>query len=242
MPVLADEASLTWGLDLAVGDRLTVRDENGRERELRFAAALQGSLFQGSILVSERNFLALFPSSRGYTRFLVDAPGMMITERERLAGEIENAMRGYGAHVVSAAEKLRSYQAVTNTYLLMFLVLGGFGLLIGLGGFGVFIRQNAARRAGEFALFSALGFSRPWIFRQFLAEQLVILFAALVTGLAAAALALLPAIIFSGGRLPWAVLLALLIGMGGGGWLWTRHSVRLALRGDIIGILKREAV
>ena len=151
-------------------------------------------------------------------------------------------MRGYGARVVTAVDKLRTYQAVTNTYLLMFLVLGGFGLLIGLGGFGVFIRQSAVLRAGEFALLTALGFSRKRIFRQFVTEQLIILFAALGTGLAAACLALLPAVISSGGQVPWVILAALMGGMSTGGVLWTRRAAGQALRGDIITVLKRENI
>ncbi len=242
LPALADEDGLTWGLGLAVGDRLALTDETGREREVYFAGALRGSLFQGSILVSEKRFLELFPSSRGYTRFLVDAPEIEDRYRERLAAGIENALRAYGARAVSAVDKLRSYQEVTNTYLLMFLVLGGLGLIIGLGGFGVFIRRHAARRAGEFALLAALGFSRTFIRRQFLLEQLIILCAALVTGLLAAVVALLPAVIAGGGRVPWILLAALFAGMGGAGFVWTRRAVNLSLRGDLIGVLKRDVV
>ena len=51
----------------------------GEEFELagvryRIVAALQDSLFQGELIVSEQNFLRLFPDSAGYRFFLLSTP------------------------------------------------------------------------------------------------------------------------------------------------------------------------
>ncbi|MBN2353672.1 MAG: ABC transporter permease [Spirochaetales bacterium] len=237
---IADEESLTWNLGLAAGDRIAIRDESGRERSALFVAALSNSLFQGSVIVSEDEFLRLYPSSSGYTRFLVDARGFSAADRDALAATLRDRLRPFGADVESAEARLFRYNRVADTYLLMFLVLGGLGLLIGIGGFGVLVRRDLVSRRGEIALMRAVGIPARDVFRSLLAEQFIVLAAALAVGLSASLVALLPAAIKAPGRLPWAILICLFAVMAVGGFLWVRRSVRGALGGDLIGVLKNE--
>jgi putative ABC transport system permease protein len=237
---IADEESLTWNLGLALGDKLAIRDEAGRERSFLFAATLANSLFQGSVLVSEEEFLRLYPSSSGYTRFLVDAPGFSAAARDALAAALRDRLRAFGTEVEPAAARLFRYNRVADTYLLMFLVLGGLGLLIGIGGFGVLVRRTLAGRRGEIALMRAVGIPARDVFRALLAEQYLILAAALLVGLLASLIALLPTALKAVDRLPWAILAGLFALMAAGGFFWVRRSVRGALRGDLCGVLKNE--
>jgi putative ABC transport system permease protein len=240
VPAAADEASLEWSLGIKLGDELAIHDEAGRERRLRINAAISNSLFQGSVLVSEDEFLALFPSSGGYTRFLVDAPGFSRAAREKLAADIQNGLRTFGAEAITAEARLFRFNEVANTYLLMFLILGGLGLLIGIGGFGVFIRQSMAGRMGEIALLRAIGIPGRLVFRQLLAEQCLVLAGALGLGLLASFSALLPIALKAADRLPWAAVAGLVLVMAGGGFLLVRREVRRALRTDIMSALKNE--
>jgi ABC-type antimicrobial peptide transport system permease subunit len=227
-------------LGLKIGDTLLIRDGQGRERNLRFVATLAGSLFQGSVIIGEKDFLALFPSATGFSRFLVDAPSLSTEQRVSSVPHLENLLRNFGAQVMTTEAKLFMYQQVENTYLVMFLLLGGFGLLIGVGGFGVFIQRTIASRRGEFALLVAVGFQKWTISGAVFWEHLVILASALLTGMAAALLALIPAILKAGNQVPWAILAFLFCGMAAGGFLWVRRTVRAGLKGDLISILKNE--
>jgi ABC-type antimicrobial peptide transport system permease subunit len=240
IPAFADEASLTWGLGLKIGDTINVRDEQDKARVIKFVGTLSNSIFQGSILVSEKHFLELFLSSQGYTRFLVDAPEMEDAQRVALAGRLQNILRNFGAALQTTEARLFSFQQVANTYLLLFLLLGGFGLLIGIGGFGVLIQRSIAERRGEFALMLAVGFSKRTLVFIVLVQELFILFTALIVGLAAALLALYPALAEAGEKIPWGILSALVAAMAGGGFLWVWRSVTGSLKGNIIGILKNE--
>ena len=73
VPVIGDANSLTYVLHLKVGDEMTVDGANG-PLKLRIVAALSDSIFQSELLMSEKNFLRLFPSEEGYRMFLVDVP------------------------------------------------------------------------------------------------------------------------------------------------------------------------
>src|SRR6185369_11912289 len=73
VPVIGDANSLTYVLHLKVGDEMTVDGANG-PLKLRIVAALSDSIFQSELLMSEKNFLRLFPSEEGYRMFLIDVP------------------------------------------------------------------------------------------------------------------------------------------------------------------------
>jgi len=75
VPVIVDSNSMTYVLHLKLGDEF-VMDRGGGEKpiRLRLVASLKDSLFQSEFIMSERNFLRLFPDSEGYRFFLMDVP------------------------------------------------------------------------------------------------------------------------------------------------------------------------
>ena len=65
------------------------------------------------------------------------------------------ALRDRGLELTPAAEKLNAFNAVQNTYLDTFQVLGALGLLLGSVGLGVVVLRNVLERRGELALLAA---------------------------------------------------------------------------------------
>src|ERR1035437_8800848 len=65
VPAIADANSLTYSLHRKLGEEFDLAGVR-----YRIVAALQDSVFQGELLISEENFLRLFPDSAGY-RFLL---------------------------------------------------------------------------------------------------------------------------------------------------------------------------
>ena len=92
IPAVVDQSVLTWGLHKSIGDTLTYTDEQGREFKLKVVGSLENSVFQGSVLISERNFMERFPSESGTRVFLVDAPNPLA----RLSETIRRALRDFG--------------------------------------------------------------------------------------------------------------------------------------------------
>src|SRR2546425_885221 len=60
----------------------------------------------------------------------------------------------------SATRRLAAFNAVQNTYLNTFQVLGGLGLLLGSMGLGVVVLRNVLERRSELGLLQAVGFTR----------------------------------------------------------------------------------
>src|SRR4029078_13650456 len=73
VPVITDVNSLTYVLHLKVGDDLVV-EHSPQPLRLRVVAALSDSIFQSELLMSDKNFVRLFPDEQGYRFFLLDTP------------------------------------------------------------------------------------------------------------------------------------------------------------------------
>ena len=79
-----------------------------------------------------------------------------------------------------AAQRLNEFNAVQNTYLGTFQILGGLGLLLGSAGLGVVVLRNVLERRGELGLLVAVGFRRRLLHRLVLSEHGALLGAGLV--------------------------------------------------------------
>ena len=69
VPAIADESAILWQYHIGIGKDLAITDGNGNEVRLRFVASLAGSSLADEIIISEANFLKLFPSTTGYGFF-----------------------------------------------------------------------------------------------------------------------------------------------------------------------------
>jgi ABC-type antimicrobial peptide transport system permease subunit len=135
---------------------------------------------------------------------------------------------------------MNAFNAVQNTYLSTFQVLGGLGLLLGSAGLGVVVLRNVLERRGELGLLLAVGFRRRELQRLVLAEHALLLALGLGLGLLAALIAILPAVLSPGGEIPWRSLPVTLSGVLLNGALWTWLATRVALRGELLAALRNE--
>ena len=132
------------------------------------------------------------------------------------------------------------FNAVQNTYLGTFQVLGGLGLLLGSVGLGIVVLRNVLERRGELAVLLAVGFRKPQVQRLLLIENGALLSLGLGAGVIAAAVAVLPAVLSPAAQLPYGSLAATLGGVLLNGALWTWAATRLAVRGDLLKALRNE--
>ena len=124
--------------------------------------------------------------------FLVDAPPR---EAAAVSAALTRGLRGRGLELTTAADRLNAFNAVQNTYLDTFQVLGGLGLLLGSAGLGVVVLRNVLERRGELALLAAVGFTPRALRRLVVAEHALLQTLGLMIGVAAAVLALLPVLL-----------------------------------------------
>ncbi|MCP3914670.1 MAG: ABC transporter permease [bacterium] len=234
IPGFADASSVRWTMKKSVGDVIEYTDERGEPFRVRIAGTLVDSVLQGHLVISEEAFRARFPGQSGYRMFLVDAP----LERAReISGTVTRALEDVGLELVPAARRLDEFNAVQNTYLSIFQVLGGLGVLLGSIGLGVVVLRNALERRSELAVLRALGFSRRALRRLLLSEHAALGALGLGTGAAAALLALAP---LTSGRasLPFSLALVALIALNALVWIWVAASA--AVRGELVAALRNE--
>ncbi len=237
VPAIGDYPTVFWALGKDVGDELEYTDETGRTFRVRIVGMLASSILQGSLIIAENEFVARFPSVDGYRAFLVDAPS---DEVDAVAQELSTGLKDYGLVLTLAAERLAAFSAVENTYLSIFMVLGGLGLVLGSIGLGLVVLRNMLERRGELAMLRAVGFSRGRLKRMVLNEHWGLMLAGLACGVISAVVAVIPAVQSPGGQVPYVALLGMVaaIALSGAVWVWLAGT--LALRGGLLDALRHE--
>ena len=228
---------MQWILHLGLGDDLALTDERGQPVSLRIVGTLSESIFQSELLISEENFLRLFPGRSGFSYFLIDTPAQGTAE---VAGLLEEGLAPFGFDAVSTATRLAGYLVVQNTYLSTFQMLGGLGLLLGTFGLGIVLVRNVIERRGELATLRAFGFRRAFLARMVMAENAFLLVVGLVIGTLAALLAISPRYLVGAVAVPWASLVPTLGGVLVVGMLASVAAVAGALRVPLLPALKRD--
>ncbi|HTT65226.1 MAG TPA: ABC transporter permease [Bryobacteraceae bacterium] len=196
IPAIADANSITYVLHRKLGQDIVI-SAGDQAVHLRLVAALDDSIFQGELLISEKNFLRIFPNQPGYRFFLIEPPPGSSTD---VSGLLESALSDYGFDVASTAGRLAAYHRVENTYISTFQTLGALGLLLGTIGLAAVLARNVLERRRELALLRAVGYRRSNLAVMILAENALVLIGGLVLGAVCAVIAIIPALASHGGH------------------------------------------
>ncbi len=240
VPIVLDKNTAAYSLHLAgIGARFTIRDTFDQPITLEVVGLLAGSVLQGNVLMSEANFLRLYPDAAGQKLFLIRNGNSKLSNNE-LASLLETRLVDHGFDAVSTTGRLAEFMAVQNTYLSTFQSLGALGLLMGTVGLAVAQLRSVIERRSELALLRSTGFRRRRLAEMVLGENVSLLFAGLGCGTLAALVATLPHWALQQADIPWgtlALLLAIVAVAGiAAGWLAVRAAIRAplvaALRGD----------
>ena len=234
IPVFGDVNSVKYILHLGLEKDLTFTDEQGRPRRLVIAGLLSRSVFQSQLIMSEANFLDLFPSHSGYNQFLVE------TDSPEAGTLLEERFADQGFDATRTADRLAGYLIVENTYLSTFQTLGGLGLLLGTLGLAVVMIRSVLERRSELALLQAVGFGGSSISCLVLAENGFLLVFGVVIGALAALLAVLPHLLSGMAEPPWVSLLGTLLLIITIGLLAGAAAVGTSLRTPLLAALRRE--
>ncbi len=241
--LVGDANTAQWGLKVKTGpvhgDILTFADERGGLFRVKLVGTLpvKLSVFQGSILISTRDFTRHYPAENGARMFLLDArPETAPHVQDLLTRNLEK----WGLNLTSTTDRLKLFYAVEKTYLAMFLVLGGLGILLSTAGMTIVILRNIQERRDELALLSAAGYSSRQIHRVLLTEFGVIMALGLTAGALASLTAIWPALQAPGLNLPWPVLTVLISGMILVQTFSILLALRLALRTPLLAALRNQ--
>jgi putative ABC transport system permease protein len=237
VPAIGDAASIQWALGKKLGDSIDYLDSNGKTVHVRLVAAVANSILQGSLIISENQFVKHFPTESGYRMFLIDAPSKQADE---LASTLSKSMQDVGLEVTSTKERLNTLNAVQNTYLGTFQMLGGLGLLLGTVGLGIILLRNVFERRSELALLVAVGFRKSALRWLVLSEHTGLLLLGLLIGVVAALVAVLPSLLAPGREVPLVQLGVTLGAVLLCGLLWTVIAAGRALHAPLLQALRNE--
>jgi putative ABC transport system permease protein len=237
IPVFGEANTVEWILHKKLGEELQVPDEHGQPVQLRIAGILQDSVFQSELLLSEANFLKLYPRQEGYTFFLIDAPPKRMDDVKSL---LEKSLADHGFTVSPSADRLQTYLAVENTYLSTFQALGGLGLLLGALGLAIVLMRSVWERRGELALLRALGYRQTALGWLMLAENGFLLILGLGIGALAALFSVAPHLVAGSGEVPVFRLIVLLVIVFIVGLAAGAAAVAATLRAPLLTALRRE--
>ncbi len=237
IPAIGDANSIQWAMGKKVGDTIDYVDERGQPFQVRIVGAVANSILQGQLLIDEAEFVKRFPGEAGYRMFLIDAPSNAVSQ---VSATLSRAMQDVGLELTPTTVRLNQFNAVQNTYLGTFQVLGGLGLLLGSVGLGIVVLRNVLERRSELAVLLAVGFRKQQVQRLLLLENGALLVAGLVIGIIAAGIAVLPALLSPAAQLPLLSLGVTLAAVLLNGALWTWAATRYAVRGDLLVALRNE--
>ena len=242
IPAVGDEASIQWALGKKIGDTVDFTDEHGNPFKVRIVGAVANSILQGSLMIDEAAFVQRFPGESGYRMFLVDAPSK---DRAVVSKILTRMLQDRGLELTPAVDRLNAFNAVQNTYLNTFQMLGALGLLLGSAGLGVVVLRNVLERRGELAVLLAVGFRPRALRRLVLWEHAALQGLGLWLGMFSACLAVLPVLLSPGARnIIWSAAggdgsgagQRAFVDMGGGAGGIARRFDRGAQGGMIVGI------
>ncbi len=237
IPGYADQTVIQWGIQKKVGDTLHYTDESGKILKIKIIGGLDNSIFQGNILVSAELFRQYFPSTAGSKVMLIDGD---FQHRSAISEQLEYLFQDYGMVVTPASERLAEFNSVENTYLSVFMMLGGLGILIGTIGLGIVLLRNLAERKQEIAIYQAIGFKNRFILKLIFTENLIILLAGMGIGLVAAFVGILPSFFSPAFQLPAVFIIIILLLIFFSGCLWIYFPTKSFLNKKLLQGLRKE--
>ncbi len=236
IPAIADANTIQYILHLSLGSEIRILGSSGKPIRLRLVAALNDSIFQGELIISESNFLRIFPGQEGYRFFLLDVPSNNL----KLVQMLKERLSDWGFNVESSRDRLAAYHRVENTYLSTFQALGSLGLILGTIGLAAILLRNVLERRQELALLRAVGYRKSVLTGITLAENVILILWGLAAGTICALLAIMPAVHTRGGSIPLVMTGLILSGVLAAGLLSSMAAAIAASRSPLLAALRSE--
>lgn len=236
-PAYADQTVIQYSLKKKLGDTLVYLDETGKKFRLVLAGAINNSVFQGNILVSDKVFRSRFPSSGGSQTILVDAPAEKQADLTKL---LSRNLTDYGVEITATSVRLATFNSVENTYLTVFMVLSGLGFIIGTIGLGIILLRNVNERKQELALMLSVGYSPKQVFKIVFTENFFLFGTGFLLGLLAAFVGVFPSLMSPSFNIQGSFLMALTTCIFINGLLWIYFPLKATLKKPLIPALRSE--
>lgn len=234
IPVVLDKNTATYSLKILFpGTVRKVEYDSGETIFFRAVGFLEDSILQGSLIMSETDFVAAFPASAGYQFFLIRDGEVDSLDGRSNVDVLEDRLSDQGFDARPADQLLSEFMAVQNTYLSTFQTLGALGLLLGTFGLAAVEIRSVMERKKELGLMRAVGFGQQNLSAMVLMENAWLLLVGLGVGISAALFTTVPHWLVGTASAPWLALLAMFGGIVAAGlisgWFASRIISKMPL-------------
>ena len=157
-----------------------------------------------------------------------------------MTARLSESLTDFGIELTTTQDRLIRFNAVENTYLSIFQLLGGLAVILGTTGLGLVVLLNIIDRRGELAMMRAMGFGKDILRDMIIYEHLGLIVFGLLCGVIAALVAVTPAIRTPRADLPYlsvGVTIACVL-INSVIWIWIASWS--ALRGNLLDALRSE--
>jgi putative ABC transport system permease protein len=178
-----------------------------------------------------------YPSMGGSRIMLIDGPEKQM---DTMVNTLETCFRDYGMMAIPASERLASFNVVENTYLSVFMMLGGLGIVFGTIGLGILLLRNILQRQQEFAVYIAIGFNRRFVLNCILAEHLLILMGGILIGVLSALSGILPSLISPAYKAPVVFIAGIILVILVNGFVWIWFPAMVVMKKNLLAGLRNE--
>jgi len=175
--VYIDEEALIWSMMKSVGDTITYKDGNGNDVKVLIAGSYPTGIFHGNAIMSKTDFRKLWPRESGVEVLLVKSSDAVAASEL-----LSTAISEYGLSIQTTNERMLMFFEVTDTYLIIFLTLGGLGLLLGIFCLIIVVRKNLVANLRTIDIYRSIGYSATRIRKILLHENIIIPLFAMFTG------------------------------------------------------------
>ena len=241
IPVVIDKNTANYSLKIfALGTVKEVRYDSGESFHFKAVGFLSNTILQGSLLMSQQDFLAAFPEVAGYQYFLIDDGDVAFdATNSATVKTLEDRLSDLGFDARSAPKLLANFMKVQNTYLSTFQTLGALGLLLGTFGLATVQVRSVLERKQQLGLLRAIGFRLPQLSSLVMLENAWLLLIGLAVGIGSALLTTVPHWLTGAASVPWLALLVIFVSIAvvglAAGWLASRSISRVPLLESLRG-------
>lgn len=175
--VFIDSESLIWSMMKSVGDTIVYKNGRGEDTPIVIAGTYPTGIFHGNAIMSKEMFRTIWPEESGVEVLLIKS------SRSDEAAEIMSvAMNEYGLNLQTTDERIKMFFEVTDTYLLIFLTLGGLGMLLGIFSLIIIVRKNLTAQQKSIEQYKILGFRDETLLNMLIRENIIVPIYAIIIG------------------------------------------------------------
>lgn len=237
IPAIGDKASVMWAMKKKIGDTIEIIDGNGSPKSLIIVGLLENSILQGSLAISEDHFVELFPTVGGYNTFLIDSNSK---DGKTVSEDLTRGLELRGFDLINSNLRLKEYSNVQNTYISIFSVLGGLGVLVGTLGVGIIIARSVLERRSELSVMRAIGFNKSKIKRVILYEHLFLVSIGLIIGVISSIITISPSSLSTTQQVPITLLLTMTLIIVIGSFVFCYLATQITIKGKLLEGIRAE--